>query len=404
MRNHAFVILFLLSANVSAYNWIPLGPDTAGVNNICFETSADVRVICTDEGIYIDDIIPYQEWSFYSYGLPVWDAESHTDSTILLIIGDGSWSDGIWIFNLNTHQWYVAEWAVFPNFLEYCEVNGKYYAGFEYGLLESDDGTIWTQVAGFTNIATAFDSWGDHIVFSDIGSENHIYHSDDGGLTWDSYLGYPGFITDLSINNDGTTYFIVNTGKGSSSLLSSTDFGQNWNTEFESGALMSDVGFDAMGNIFIPWNSARDQEEGVAWFDPMGGSLISLNDGLPNLHVNRLVRNNWMSSIHIFACTESGAYHCYDYLTFAGENLWTEWKVYPNPLRTGNELIIEFPLRTLPGKVCLFSFDGKLVLEEKVTSTVAGKIRLMTNLLPPGIYFLQMYTWQLNSTSKIILY
>jgi len=66
-------------------------------------------------------------------------------------MGDGSFSDGVYKFDLTTHQFEVQEWALKPHFLIYCSTLNAYYAGSQTGLLYSNNGFDWTFVATFYN-------------------------------------------------------------------------------------------------------------------------------------------------------------------------------------------------------------------------------------------------------------
>jgi len=65
-------------------------------------------------------------------------------------------------------------------------------------------------------------------------------------------------------------------------LWSSVDFGENWDVEFWN-MLMSSVGIDSGGKIFVGWES-----DGVAAWDPVSQELESFNEGLPNLNINKI--------------------------------------------------------------------------------------------------------------------
>ena len=124
-----FVVL-TIQVSTFSYTWIPFGPDSINANNVCFGVGSSTGVICVDNGMYLYDDFS-QLWNFYTNaGLPIWGATHFNTNKILVIMGDGSWSDGIYTFDLGTHQFEPVEWIPNPNFLKYHALSGTWYAGF----------------------------------------------------------------------------------------------------------------------------------------------------------------------------------------------------------------------------------------------------------------------------------
>jgi len=256
MKN-LFILIsaLLMSTFVSAYEWDNIGPADVQVNG--FNTvfyNVLIEILCTSDGILIHE---GDNWIEYTYGgLPAWNAVGLDPNNILVLFGDGSWSDGVYKFNLTSHQFDVVEWIPFPNFLQYCEFDSIYYAGGEYGMWKSTDGLSFTSIDYFdTKECAAFAYFENYFVVS---ADGEIYCSPDCGETWVQAQPGSPIICDLSFHENGILFGIFPGVSNSSGLWSSIDFGENWNVEFWS-LLMSSVGIDAEGNIFVGW-----EDEGIA--------------------------------------------------------------------------------------------------------------------------------------------
>ena len=354
-----FIIIFLSSLSF-AYVWENVGPSDLQVNN--FNTvfyNILVEILCSCDGIHINE---GGTWVEYPYsGLPAWSAVGLDPNNILVLFGDGSWSDGIYKFNLSTHQFDIAEWIPFPNFLLYCTSNDTYYAGGLYGMWESTDGMNWSEIAYFTlKDCVAMAYFENHFVVS---ADNEIYYSPDSGITWN--LAQPGlfYISDLIFYSNGTLYGILPGGSNSSGLWSSNDFGESWNVEFYSN-LMSSVGLDAEDNIFVGWE--HPGIEGFALWDPVNQELEFFNDGLPNLYVNKITYNPYIESLNIISCTDSGAYMLTDYAGVGieeNELEITNYKLqnYPNPFNPETTISFELPVNIANLVVEIFNIKGDKV-------------------------------------------
>ena len=146
MKILAITLLLSFSSIIcSAYTWIPFGPDTINASLCRFGIAMGQSVIISPDGLYIyeDDMV----WHLYEFGLPVKDVAYKSSTEILVAIGNGSYSDGIYTFNLETHEYEVVEWLLNPNFIQIVPVlkkDGKfvdqYFAGGQFsGLISPVD-------------------------------------------------------------------------------------------------------------------------------------------------------------------------------------------------------------------------------------------------------------------------
>ncbi len=393
--------VLLVSTFASAYEWDSIGPSDIQVNN--FNTvfyNRSLEILCTSDGFLINE---GDNWIEYTYGaLPAWNAVGLDPNNILVLLGDGSWSDGVYKFNLTTHQFDVAEFIPFPNFLHYCEFNSTYYAGGEYGMWKSTDGLSFTSIDYFDmKDCVAFAYFENHFVVS---ADGNIYCSPDSGETWvQSPIGSPP-ICDMSFRDDGTLFGIFPDDSYSSGLWSSIDFGENWDVEFWD-VFMSSVGIDADGNIFVGWES-----EGVAQWNPISQELESFNDGLADLHINKITTHSEIDCINIVACTDSGAYLLTNYPVGLEEDKreyqYYSLSNYPNPFDFNTTIFFSVD------ETCSTTLSVCDVCGNKVETLFSGRVeagreyKFVFNgaALSEGIYYCQLQNGaKINAVRKMML-
>lgn len=348
-----FLLALLMNTYSIAYDWYALGPSDVEVNN--FNTvfyNLLVEIICTSNGIMINE---GESWTEYSYGdLPVWSAVELDPENILVLMGNGSWSDGIYQFNLTSHQFQVVEWIVNPHFLCFCDVDNRYYAGGEYGLWKSDDGLTFNTVEDFnTKECVAFAWHEEHFVVSTPGE---IYYSSDTGQSWNQ--SQPAYFSELSFKNDGTLYGIFPGTSYSSGLWKSTDYGESWQVVVYS-PLMTSLGMDIDGNIFVGWES-----NGVACWNTNNEAFEYYNDGLPDLNINKITMHHQLDCINIIACTDNGAYLLTSYVVGMEqinlEDQAYELTSYPNPFYRETTLVFSIG-KTAETTLEIYDLSGQKV-------------------------------------------
>lgn len=394
MKKLVLIILTLLTSTFSfAYEWDSIGPSNVQVNNfnnVFYNVS--LEILCTSDGILIHE---GDNWTEYTYGgLPAWSAVGLDPNNILVLLGDGSYSDGIYKFNLTSHQFEVVEWMPLPNFLHYCEFDSTYYAASEYGMWKSADGFSFTPIDFFDmKNCRAFAYSENHFVVSAGGK---IYSSPDCGETWTQAPSGSPSICDMSFHNNGTLYGIFSDDTYSSGLWSSNDFGGNWDVESWNMG-MSSVGIDLDGNIFVGWDN-----EGVAQWDPTSQEMWFFNDGLPNLNINKITVNSLINCINIVVCTDSGAYLLTNYTMGIKEEepLHQHFSLsnYPNPFDNTTTIVFSLDETSL-ANLSVYNVFGNKVATLFSGLAKAGKeynIDFSGTALSKGIYY-----YHLQSRSKI---
>lgn len=376
-------ILQLILTSFSA-TWHPLGNIPSNASRICFGASYLHHVICTDDGMILYNIST-QESEYFTYGgLPVWGAGYLGPTQMLIVMGNGSYSDGIWSFDWQTHQFEVIEWLVYPNFLYHDDMAHQFWVGSAWGgLYYSTDGWNWQEHPNFQSFpCLGMSGYGSHLMVTVIMNSTNFQLSDDSGVTWHYPEDYP-LISDMCYSPGGILGGIFPYNYDESGLWFSDDFGVHWQQKFQSD-YMSAVGFDCFGTCLVGWEAGQ----GLALYYPEAPppGLVFLNDGLPSLNINRIQVNPTMSAPAIFVCTDAGAVWSNDYFLtgIPPENTEEpEVRLFPNP--GGEEITAESSSPLF--QVAWFNVFGQKIREFPVNSC---RITLKEPLQIPGIYFLRI--------------
>ncbi|MEI7661290.1 MAG: T9SS type A sorting domain-containing protein [Bacteroidota bacterium] len=399
--------MLLLPGLALGYSWHPYGPAGIVANNICFGAGAGQTVISTSDGIRVCDVTG-TNWDSYSVtGLPVREVIPFGSTSLLLVAGNGSNSDGIYRFDLNTHQFTVLQYTLNPTFIKYCTSNQTYYAGSSNdGLWSSAGGLSWNLVPFFASIpATTMDFYNNCLVLSTGFFFQSIYNSTDNGLNWNHTNGNGNFMTCIAYHPDGRLYGIIPV-SNSASLRVSQDAGQNWDICYWSDDGLNTIGFDVIGNIFVGYRNAGF---GIARYDPVTSALTYLNDGLPNKFINRIAYNPVMSSITLFCCTDGGVYFSNDYLagiTDSRENDGADVTVFPNPCTSVASVLFSLP--DFSGKTLtlgILNSSGVIVSERiyQASDSKRNMISLDMGCYPPGVYYYRLYAGKYDVIKKVVV-
>lgn len=412
MKTRVIILLIALLPIIGkSYTWELIGPDSVNVTDICFGVAAmPYWVICADNGMYLYNYSTH-ETTFHTNGnLPIQGATHLNADKFIVVMGDGSWSDGIWTFDINTMQFEVIEWIPNPTFLFYVEQNSTYYAGFNYGgLYTSTDGLNWEAMPFFADKSCEYmATYENHFVISEAGNINdgHIYWSDDAGLNWTETFNWPPTTYDMHFSADGILYAVLPGVTMSSGLYKSYDYGNTWDIEFW-GLTLNSVGFDVFGNKFVGWHSQNAQVYGIAYYEMeemFEPSFTFYNEGLGNTFINRIRTNPTMSAPALFVCTEGGVYYSYDLVVGEKEVTKEKIEIYPNPVFSDGKLNIILPENCKGIHTKLYNGNGDLVLEKNISNNLSNQNnQIQLPDVTAGIYYYHISFGGNNVVKKLII-
>lgn len=382
------VLMALVLAEARA-GWEPFGPEGIIANKTCFILdNHNHYAVCHNEGLYLYDQVTH-EWTDYPTDLPVTDAYYLNGEDILVIMGCGTDSDGIYSFNPVSGEFTMLRYLECPYFIAYDETIQKYYVGHHLGLETSNDGLNWTTTdifSGMSMVAMAISQ--NHIVVTRMDNMYGIWHSSDHGFTWQqSPPGVP-MIGDMAFDQAQKLWGIFPDLSFLSGLWSSSDFGYSWGVEFWS-VNMKCVCIDVLGDVYVGWDeNSMGGQEGIARWDPVDTTLYFINEGLSSLVINDISVNPVMSAPALFCCTDDGAYFSLDYV---GMPEITEplspicLAVFPNPA-SGIVHVTYGNLENFEdARFRIFQADGREVFLKEIFAK-KGMADFDLTGLSPGIY------------------
>ncbi len=417
MKHISLFLLMIFPIMIFPYTWTSFGPQYIDTYDFYVnETGTFCEMICAEDGLYL-----YENDGWYNYSngnLPVLSAEDLSGDEVLVIMAGGSWSDGIYKFNLITHVFEVLNWCYYPSFITYCSSNGKYYAGYYYGLLESSDGIYWQGVEYFNGkYCTTFAYLNEHLVVGNTGNIYGVHYSDDYGATWYESETSP-HVSDMIFFTGETLYGIFPGDLDTSGIWMSQDYGASWYQLYYSYEMRCiSTNFD--GNLFVGWGPETfNRQTGVGIWDPVTNTIEEMNEGLPYLDIYKLTYHPLIDCVNIIACTNGGAYMLNNYqVSTNDENLVDnsiELNCFPNPfVFAGISTHVTFTYnsdRENPADhVVIYNIKGQLVKKiskENINGnyfTWAGTDS-SNNLVDTGVYLYRLSIDKRNSQLKKILF
>ncbi len=382
-----FVFSLLLSISAFSYTWNNISPEGVIPKKLIIIDSDDIFVgiiARVDSGMFFADNLWNPVWEFYP--AIVSDACSFDDNNILVLIREGSYSDGIYKFDLTSKEFTLVYNLYKPNFIKKKKGSPDFLVGFENGLMKSEDGINWTTIPDFEGLdcskaAQGFGNNTSSIAVVTIEYSPNAYVSEDFGLEWSKIDSSP-MITDAIFDWNGQL-FGLHGSEGSYSQGYYKFTGSQWQNVFYSDAAI--LGCDSQGQPFFGWNFPNSQSEGIARYK--NGEFLFLNEGLEDLHIRHITTlYGGVGGGVVFICTDSGAYYSSDYTTGISTTE-TEGKsilAYPNP--TTSYTTIKLPENIMASEIKIYSHKGELL--QTLEGTIKQeKIRIDMSDWESGVYY-----------------
>ncbi len=405
MKKFILVItgFFILQTGFS-YSWGSVGPPGIKAKDIIlmYEYYPNpAKIILVDSGFYIE--VNFEQYEYIP--IKVIDICPLSTNTIAILISEGSYSDGIYSFNLETHEMSVIEYCIYPNFIEKFGYNGPYYVGCEDCLIKSSNGVIWESVPFFNGkncVGMVADPV--HKVVNVSEGITHIYFSDNSGNDWFESSNNPQWISHMAFY-EGKLFGVFPDHSNSSGLWVSEDFGDNWEISFYSDSMSDVFSLDDV-MLLISWESSFENYEGIAIYEPESTSeLTFLNEGLPNTNINRIKGIELIDYfLEIYVCTDSGIYVCGDYYTGIDKQRTdnSSINIYPNPVTKTTTINIS---KRIDNIIYIYNNQGVIVDIIKIENNQNRETTIKWNKgdLPAGIYYLVVKTKKGTLSEKFII-
>ncbi len=396
MKNIIITIGLMVPIILYSQEWEPIGPDTLTVNKYFADNTTGWQFLCCDEGLVYSQS---DTWSSYVVNLPVVDAAPLNDTSILVLMGNGSYSDGLYQFDIDNESLTLVDWFIRPNFIHYS--GSQYFIGTQDGLYASDDGLAWDDYYDIMNVVDIVTNGQLWLVF--IGENGtYIHKTTDGGSTW--FWGQQfstGVITDATIfNND--VYISIGGDETSSGLYKSSDMGDSY---YKMSNMPHINVIFCFGDLFAGWNNPSGSNQGIAIWNSLSEDFDFFNQGLPNKNINHIGYNPYINCPNVIACTDQGAYmKCAPFINKQEIKGYEDdiFTVSPNPfskeVRFGMNKNVHSPIH-----VKLYDITGKekyvIVLSEKSDIQIVNRYLIH---LQKGMYLLKVEMNGITQTRKII--
>ncbi len=401
MKKIISILLFaLLSLQVFPYEWEIYGPPGADVFKIHFFKQDFCSAIFTENGFFLTEQLNAPSWEFYEF--PANGAAAYNEDTILVIRNAGSYSDGIYFMDVNTHEYSVAEYCYKPNYILKVEWGDHYFVGFEGGMNESMDGLAWTEVSAFTGVKCFDMAYGppDVVAVACNYLYDNVFISYDDGVIWTQIINEFRFF-ELAFKGDyGILNNLVGICEGNWGGLYELN-GDVWEVLYYEPNINA-LGLDNSLTPYIGWHQGAQPHVGIGRFTPNAG-LTYFNEGLPNLNVFDISESppifgsNW-----VFCCTDEGAYVCKGISLGVESSPFREQdiNIYPNPVR--DNLHIGVITEGMTGlEITVVSLRGEELLQRKIAHDGTC---IDLSYIPSGIYLLNVYdpSGRLVATKKLL--
>ena len=392
------MVSFTLSSLVSAHSWEMVGSTASGANLICFRVTSQHHVFCRGNCFYLFNYLNNTCEYFCWNNKAVVGAAPFQQGKIQLAMRNGAMEDGIYSFDLETHEYVLLKEFDYPEFLHIQQSDSSLWVASVFGgMIHSPDGENWEDIPFFDTIQSLnMVSYGQNLMItSGINWANLLCYSLDGGETW--FLNQPpGFyyFPDICFDSQGSLFAVYPFYEWSSGFYKSEDMGISWlQLGYYSG--LKTICVDQYREIYIGW----DNEIAHWHFSYPNPNLHFITAGLPEEAEILKIQTDPLSTIPaLYVCTDKGVFVSYDY--YVGMDDFQNGKpnavITPNPANDFVEIACDAPI----SMITVFTLSGKKVMEKPSSET--QKI-LDISGLSQGVYLVKIETSEGNTTQKLVV-
>ncbi|MDD4310723.1 MAG: T9SS type A sorting domain-containing protein [Candidatus Cloacimonetes bacterium] len=359
-----FTLLFTIVAVASyCFEVMPYGPDTGDFTYANLTQSPISFGIAEegDTGLFVEQ---YGIWNYYecsASGLPITSICNLNESTLMVAMGCGSYSDGVYNFSLDTHSWELNDWFMYPNFIKYNPNNNLYYVGERDGLFKSTDGENWSRITSMGMAeCNSMSFYGEHLVAN---NGPGVRFSSDMGQTWQS--ADTSNLKGFHYMSCGALYAIMDVESDSDGLWRSEDFGATWDHVLYTSNLNC-IG-PAFGEyLVLGWRQPNEAGSYVAVMN----SEYQLNQLIhPSLNgeVLQLDRFPLINTLSFFVLNPLGCFYITSFLPVQNNDQCVppvsrlNMQVYPNPFYSETTIELDGKNSDTALKVEIYNLKGQKV-------------------------------------------
>ncbi|MDD4224028.1 MAG: T9SS type A sorting domain-containing protein [Candidatus Cloacimonetes bacterium] len=389
MNKTLVILLFGLSAILGAFEVFPFALEIEGIHHANLQQSPLVlgNTVGDQCFLQLDTGSGWVQYNTYMKSLPITGSCLRNANTLMLAMGGGYWSDGVYNFDLNNHSWQLNEWFYWPKFLLKYPGNNHFYVGDDTGLLHSADGISWDWIYSVGKEECNSLAWhGEHLI-TNIGDT--VWYSADSGQSWQ--MSPMTLLRGFRFTDQGILYGLMNAGSDSDGLWRSQDFGMSWNVVFYTTGLCQ-IGPDYDGYLPLGWDQPNENSLFLQLKAP-DDSLIPLSHPVLHYPVWDLEAFPLVNTPSFYVLNLAGIYFLTN-ITEANDpavppaSLW-EASLCPNPVNKFLELSFsgQIPPRA---EISIFDLKGRKLASPGSLATQEGKLSLEIPALASGIYLLRI--------------
>ena len=400
------IIMAILISIAMLYAWevTSWGPDSAEL--VCADLQHEHLVFAgrqgVNDGIYLDD---NGVWTFHPMWMPNFPIKAVfplNDNTVMGAFSLGSYSDGIYNYNIDAGNWSLVEWFYKPNFIVRHDPTQVFYVGEEQGLFRSSNGINWYRLSALPEQrCDSFAWWGTYMV-ADIGAA--VYYSSDSGQTWQQSTmpNLDGF----RFAPNGTVFARMDDGSDSDGLWRSDDHGASWNLEFYTTGLAC-IGPILGGTLPLGWRNPNEEGHYMALYNLQTGleqmAHTSLESPVRQMDIFPLVNTH-----AVFVITSHGCLFIPGFPVESSDPVITpqvpnpSLKVSPNPARA--QIAISADKAFLRPQASLYDIRGRKLSDLEVSLNSDGTLNCQLPQIPRAIYLLRVKDGDRVYSARIVVF